>query len=227
MKRLLLCLAATVFATALPVKIINADRATYGSAEYFGVVIDAGHGGIDGGAVGVDSGALESDINLEIAKTLKDVLVSRGIRVTMTRTGADGLYGLPSKGFKLRDLSERVKTTERAKADALVSIHLNEYRDRNRRGAQVFYRVGDEISERLAKCVQARLNGLETNTRDYAALGGDYYILNETHIPAIICECGFLSNAEDEKLLLSPEYRKRLAMALFDGLTDFFASENS
>ncbi len=184
------------------------------------VVIDAGHGGIDAGASGINTNARESDINLLISKELKKLFLNVGINVIMTRTSDEGLYGTTDSGFKLRDLQERVKIINNSQANLLISIHLNTYTSPSRRGAQVFYKKGDKISKVFAKRVQARINGMRLSPRLYDALSGDYYILNESKIPSIIVECGFLSNPEDEKLLLSPEYRDSIAQAIFNGSID-------
>ncbi len=181
------------------------------------VVIDAGHGGIDGGASGVTTGARESDINLLIAKSLKKLYENSGFSVVMIRSTDEGLYGSTEPGFKKRDLEKRVEIINSSGADFLVSIHLNVYSSPSRRGAQAFYKKGDKLSEKLAKQIQARINGLGVVPRLYNALWGDYYLLNESKIPSVIVECGFLSSPEDEKLLLSEEYREDIANAIYGG----------
>lgn len=187
------------------------------------VVIDAGHGGIDGGASGISTGVRESDINLLISKELKKLFEKAGVNVIMTRTNDDGLYGTTDKGFKLRDLNERVKIINNSNANLLISIHLNTYVSPVRRGAQVFYEKGDEESKIFAKRVQSRINGMRLSPRLYDALPGDYYLLNQTKIPSVIVECGFLSNPDDEKLLISQEYRESIALAIFNGSMDRLA----
>lgn len=186
----------------------------------FTVVIDAGHGGIDGGASGINTGARESDINLLISKELKKLFEKANVKVIMTRNSDEGLYGTTDKGFKLRDLQERVKIVNNSRANLLISIHLNVYSSPRRRGAQVFYKKGEEKSKIFAKKVQSRINGMRLSPRIYDALSGDYYILNQVKIPAIIVECGFLSSPEDEKLLLTSEYRESIANAIFNGTID-------
>ena len=186
-------------------------------------MIDAGHGGIDGGASGISTGVRESDINLLISKELKKLFEKAGVSVIMTRNSDDGLYGTTDKGFKLRDLNERVKIINNSNANLLISIHLNTYVSPVRRGAQVFYEKGDEQSKIFAKRVQSRINGMRLSPRLYDALSGDYYLLNQTKIPSIIVECGFLSNPDDEKLLISQEYRESIAMAIFNGSMDKLA----
>ena len=196
-------------------------RAAASPSDRFTVVIDAGHGGIDGGVSGITTGVKESELNLDIARKLKTKFDKSGAKTVMTRKTEAGLYGIYSKGFKRRDMQKRKQITLNAKADVFVSIHLNYYSSPLRRGAQVFYKIDEEKSKSLADIVQAELNGGKEGERDYTALAGDYYVLNEADCAAILCECGFLSNAEDEKLLLTDEYRAEIAEKIFNGIEKY------
>lgn len=196
-------------------------RAAASPSDRFTVVIDAGHGGIDGGVSGITTGVKESELNLDIARKLKTKFDKSGAKTVMTRKTEAGLYGIYSKGFKRRDMLKRKQITLNAKADVFVSIHLNYYSSPSRRGAQVFYKIDEEKSKSLADIVQAELNGGKECERDYTALAGDYYVLNEADCAAILCECGFLSNAEDEKLLLTDEYRDEIAEKIFNGIEKY------
>lgn len=196
-------------------------RAAASPSDRFTVVIDAGHGGIDGGVSGITTGVKESELNLDIARKLKTKFDKSGAKTVMTRKTEAGLYGIYSKGFKRRDMQKRKQITLNAKADVFVSIHLNYYSSPLRRGAQVFYKIDEEKSKSLADIVQAELNGGKESERDYTALAGDYYVLNEADCAAILCECGFLSNAEDEKLLLTDEYRTEIAEKIFNGIEKY------
>lgn len=183
------------------------------------VVIDAGHGGIDGGVVG-KNGTVEAKINLAIAGELKAELESRGIKVVMTRTTDEGLYG-EATTRKQRDMAERKRIIKEAQPNAVVSIHCNRYPGADRRGAQVFFDEFNESGRALADSLQNSLNELnkEYAGKTFAALKGDYYILKCDSCPSALVECGFLSNAEDEKLLNDPSYRRLLVKAIADGLT--------
>ena len=196
-------------------------RAAASPSDRFTVVIDAGHGGIDGGVSGITTGVKESELNLDIARKLKTKFDKSGAKTVMTRKTEAGLYGIYSKGFKRRDMQKRKQITLNAKADVFVSIHLNYYSSPLRRGAQVFYKIDEEKSKSLADIVQAELNGGKEYERDYTALAGDYYVLNEADCAAILCECGFLSNAEDEKLLLTDEYRTEITEKIFNGIEKY------
>ncbi len=182
----------------------------------FTVVIDAGHGGIDGGVSGKKSNVKESELNLDISRKLKSEFDDSGAKTVMTRKTEAGLYGVFSKGFKRRDMKKRMEIAEKASPDVFVSVHLNYFSSSSRRGAQVFYKIGDEQSKKLAQSVQKQLN--ELCGKDYSPLVGDYYVLNESKSRAILCECGFLSNEEDENLLLTDDYRKKIAEKIFAGV---------
>ena len=207
-----LCLFA--FVVLSPISILTASKK--GSFK-FSVVIDAGHGGIDGGCVGSNSNIHESKLNLLIAKELETLYKSAGFTVNMTREDDGGLYGSEEPGFKLRDLKKRVEITNEISPDIFISIHLNKYTSSSRRGAQVFYKINDKNSKNLAENIQASLNLLPESLRMYDPLKGDYYVLNEISATGVIVECGFLSNPVEESLLLTEEYRKKIARAIYDG----------
>jgi N-acetylmuramoyl-L-alanine amidase len=141
----------------------------------------------------------------------------------MTRTTNDGLYGDTSQGFKVRDLQKRVEIINQNKPDLALSIHLNVYQKSYRRGAQVFYPKNSESSLALAKNIQTHLNLLSESKKMYDALCGDYYILNNSNSPAVIVECGFLSNGEEEILLQSPEYQSKIALAISNGILQYLS----
>ena len=193
------------------------------SASGLTVVIDPGHGGIDPGVTGSAYGTREADLNLAISKALRDCFYGEGVKALLTRTGDYGLYGTVSRGFKVRDLKKRVELAKKAGADIFISVHMNEYSSDKRRGAQVFYRAGDDASRALAKAIQSILNGLETQPKSFSALAGDYYVLNNLDCPAVIVECGFLSSRVDEGLFLEDAHRKRVAEAVFNGVMEYLS----
>ncbi|MBR1676712.1 MAG: N-acetylmuramoyl-L-alanine amidase [Clostridia bacterium] len=214
---LLLCPFAAVYA--------GASGAFSGNSAAVGtVVIDAGHGGIDGGVSGGTTGVKESELNLYIAKELERNFASGGFNVVMTRTTSSGLYGAMSKGFKKRDMLARKNIINGADADVMISIHLNHYSSPERKGAQAFYKSGDEEGLRLANCIQKQFK--EGKEREYSPLVGDYYVLNESECTSVLLECGFLSNPEEERLLMSEDYRKRLAYLIYKGTTNYLLEKN-
>ncbi|MBR2376742.1 MAG: N-acetylmuramoyl-L-alanine amidase [Clostridia bacterium] len=187
----------------------------------YSVVIDAGHGGIDKGATGKNN-TLESEINLQIAFELESLFIKGGYNVLLTRTDDNGLYDDLSPGFKKRDLQKRVEITNNFNPDVFISIHLNTYAKEYRRGAQVFFKKGNDTSKILADGIQLELNLLKESKRMFDALSGDYYLLNFLKMPAVIVECGFLSNPEEESLLASKSYQKTLSKAIYLGVIRYF-----
>lgn len=190
----------------------------------FTVVLDAGHGGVDGGVTGITSGVKESDLNLKIVFALKKRLEKFGFKVVLTRNSEAGLYGSSQKGFKRRDMQKRKEIINGARADAFLSVHLNYYSSPTRRGAQAFFKSDNEKGRKLADCIQKNLNDLSGQPRPLAALAGDYYVLNESEPPAALAECGFLSSEEDEKLLLTEGYKEEIADKLAAGIYEFLYS---
>lgn len=185
------------------------------------IVVDAGHGGIDGGSVGF-SGTTERVINLDYAKTLKKYLENYGFKVVMTRENLDGLYPSYSTNKKKDDMIERKKIIENANADLVISIHMNSFPLQSCRGAQVFYNPESEISKSLATSIQNVFVSSLPNARQNIDVG-DYYMLNCSNVPSVIVECGFISNIEEEKLLLNEEYREKLCYSILCGVVKYYA----
>lgn len=187
------------------------------------IVLDAGHGGIDGGVTGVKTGIKESELNLKVVKKIEKFLVDAGMLVYLTRSTEAGLYGVVNSSLKKKDMEKRRDIINSVKPNLVVSIHMNKYTLSTRRGAQVFYNINNESSKLLAECVQEKLNSMEESVRKYSALSGDYYIVKCTDYPSIITECGFLSNPEDEALLISESYQESIAYTIFKGISTYLA----
>ncbi len=181
----------------------------------FTIMLDAGHGGKDAG-VTADDGTKESDLNLRYAKMLGEIFVESGYCVKYTRTGSGGLYGLPTKGFKGRDMRERKRIVEQSNANLLISLHMNKYEESYRKGPQVFFQIGEQAGKSLAQNIQQSLNNFTGNT--HQALKGDYYMCREMPCLAVIVECGFLSNAEELAYLKEETYCQNLCNAIFNGV---------
>lgn len=193
------------------------------SANGIKIVLDAGHGGIDDGAIGNVTGAKESEINLSIVNFLKEYLSEAGFSPFLTRTSDAGLYGIAASSLKRKDMEKRKEIIEKINPELVVSVHLNKYPVTTRAGAQVFYKKGDEKGKLLAEAIQSSFNQMEESLKSYSALTGDYYILNCTEIPSVICECGFLSNPREEALLITEEYQKTIAYNIFCGIISYFS----
>jgi len=184
------------------------------------IVIDAGHGGRDDGCSGAN-GTKESNINLAIAKKLEDYLNTLGINVVKTREDGNGLYKADADNYKLSDMSARLEIIEKTAPDMVISIHANSYSDSSQRGAQAFFQEGDDRSLAFAESVQTQLVQQLTEARQFAN-DGDYYILKESSSPAILIECGYLSNPDDESLLTQEDYQSRVAYAIMCGVVKYF-----
>lgn len=200
---------------------VGATRATFNQGEKV-VVIDAGHGGIDAGVRGVATSVKESDINLAISRQLKSYFIAAGFKVVMTRTNNGGLYGSSSSGFKKRDMQKRKEIIEDCNADMVISVHQNFCPIPSRRGGTVFFDKNSESGRDLANCIQSSLNNMEECVSKNTALTGDYFMLKCTDSPSVIVECGFLSNSEDDRLLNSEEYQKKIAYAIFKGAVAYY-----
>ena len=174
------------------------------------VVIDAGHGGIDGGVVGVNTGVKESEINLIISKLLAEYLAGAGYDVVLTRKNEDAL-----KTGKLKDMEARRDVIKKAAPDLVVSIHQNKYPRAYVKGVQVFYAPDGEdkaIADIMQKLLNNRLDGRRS------AAKGDYYIIQCCDVPSLLIECGFLSNPDEEALLITGEYQLKVAYAIYTGI---------
>ena len=223
--RVALGIVCVILSVAMALSVcIFALTATASESVLLTVVIDAGHGGIDGGVVGVNSGVKESDINLDLSRRLGSCFQEAGFAVVQTRQTEAGLYGSTASGYKKRDMKKRSEIIHQSNPVLVISVHQNFFSVSSRRGAQVFFREDNPRSKTLACLIQASLNNMEECVRKSEPLKGDYYILNCNDFPAVIVECGFLSNAEDEKLLLSDEYRDKLAAAITEGALAFLSS---
>lgn len=180
------------------------------------VVLDAGHGGIDVGAVGVN-GTIESDLNLKYCQMLKGVLEEYSVNVVMTRSTKDGLYSQFKNGFKREDMNKRKETIVATNPDAVISIHMNKYSASTSHGAQVFYDdekgTGKVFAETLQEIFKKQLDSARAE-----AQAGDLYILKCIDKPSILVECGFLSNPEEERLLTTTEYQKKICLCIASAL---------
>lgn len=181
------------------------------------VVIDAGHGGEDGGAVSI-SGAVESQLNLSIARRLDAVFGLFGVNAVLLRNSDTSLHDSNAKTIrekKVSDLHNRVETIESLGNPVVISVHQNTFSDSRYHGAQVFYANGD-LSLPFAQITQETLRQAlnPDNNRKPTAVPGTVYLMNHISCCAILVECGFLSNPQEDILLQSPEYQTKLAAAL-------------
>lgn len=180
------------------------------------IVIDVGHGGSDPGKVGIQ-GIKEKDVNLAIARYLKDYLIAEDYTVYMTRETDQGLYDESVSNKKKSDLSNRIQFVQEKNASCMISIHQNSYPDTIQHGAQTFYYEGREEDKNFAQYVQDSLLTFDpSNTRQIKS-STSYYILKNAQVPSILIECGFLSNPEETSNLTDPNYQKQIAYAIAIG----------
>lgn len=189
------------------------------------ILIDPGHGGIDGGAVS-KSGTVEKDINLKIALKLKKSLEEKGFNVIMTRECDKGLYSDQGKirDKKNEDLNNRCKMKGETNCDAFVSVHLNMFEQSQYYGAQVWYSKEGESSQ-LAHIIQQNLSKdlKNNNQRKEKSAKGAYKILRcFDDIPSVLIECGFLSNPTEEQKLKIDSYQEEISNSISKSIEEFF-----
>lgn len=232
-KKRLILLGVFVFliATVLSVKGMTVSKKTISTVSLpvtnKVIVIDAGHGVPDEGAES-SNGISEAETNLKIALKLQSLLEQSGATVILTRSDENAIYDIDCKTLRQKkksDLMNRVKIGNESSADIFVSIHLNKIPQSQYSGWQTFYKSSNQESIRLAKCIQNNLNEAiqKENTRVPMKLD-TVYIMKNVEIPISIVECGFLSNPQEEKLLLDDEYQNRLAWGIYVGIIDYFSN---
>ena len=184
------------------------------------IVIDAGHGGVDGGAVSC-TGIYESMINLEIALRLNDLLQLLGYQTYMIRTEDISVYtsGSTIAEKKISDLKERVRIIQSVDAPIVVSIHQNYFADGRYSGAQVFF---NEKGEGLAKLTQDLfVKNLNPGSHRKTKRANGVYLMDKIQCPAILVECGFLSNATEEYNLRDSAYQKKICCVISGAISKY------
>lgn len=209
------------------------DRFTLAEPKTVRIVIDAGHGGEDGGAVGVD-GTLEKDVNLKVATLVQDMLSASGVSSVMTRTDDVMLYDLYGelsdyKGKKkLYDLKNRLRFAEEREEAVFVSIHMNSFGVSKYSGLQIYFSPNSGESHLLAETVRAAAVAYlqPENKRESKPAGSAIYILHRISRPAILVECGFLSNHDECSLLGTDAYQRRLALVISSALAEYISASD-
>ena len=212
-----LCLMASRTATVMARNERNDGR--------WRIVIDAGHGGVDGGATSC-TGRLESAYNLEISLGLRDLFHLLGLRTRMIRTTDTSVYtsGNTIASQKMSDLKERVRIVNEWECTVLLSIHQNNFSDSRYSGAQVFY-AGTRGSRELAQSLQASLvSALNPGSNRKCKQAEGIYLMEHIQCPGVLVECGFLSNPEEEAKLSDPEYQRKLCCVIAASVCGFLES---
>ena len=186
------------------------------------IVLDAGHGGRDGGSVGVN-GTIEKEINLDYVIALKEKLVKNGFKVVLTRKNDDGLYSEFAKNKKQSDMNKRFEIIKQVNPNLVVSIHMNSFQTASAKGAVTYYRSGDSASKHCADLIQKSLNKY-CGARFENGKVGDYFMLNCSYYTAVLIECGFISNPEEEKLLNDEKYKCAMVDSIYKGILLYFGN---
>ncbi|HYE80714.1 MAG TPA: N-acetylmuramoyl-L-alanine amidase [Clostridia bacterium] len=201
-----------------------------GSLKDILIVIDPGHGGVDGGA-SLDEHFNEKDINLDISLKLKRLLINDGARVVLTRESDVSLEKrseLQLSRYK-RDLDGRRRIINESKADIFVSIHSNCFRSSPQtKGALIFYYSDSVKGKKLAQFISNSIdeilyrNFLGNYKLASKVLTKDLYILRNTEIPGVLVEVGYMTNREEGRLLRQDDFQAAMAGAIHDGLKKYF-----
>lgn len=193
------------------------------------IIIDAGHGGIDGGAVSKD-GTSEKDINLSIAKYLESYLKQSGAKVIMTRNKDESLHSKDAESInakKKSDLTARHEKVNSSGADLFISIHQNYFTQSKYKGAQTFYEPKSPSSKTAALIIQNSLkdNADNSNLRLPMQIDSSKMLFSDLKVPAVLVECGFLSNPDEAKMLSREDYQQKLAFSIYLGIIHYFDKE--
>ena len=189
------------------------------------IVIDAGHGGIDGGATSC-TGVLESHFNLEIALRLEDLCHLLGLGTQMIRKENISVYtsGNTIAQKKASDLKQRVRITQETPGAILVSIHQNQFSDSRYSGAQIFYAKTEGSEDLASKLQSALIETVNLNSHRQVKKGQGIYLMEHISCPGILVECGFLSNPEEEGKLRSEQYQKDLCCVIAAVLNQYVSN---
>lgn len=189
------------------------------------ITIDAGHGGMDGGCVSINN-KCEKDINLNILLSLRDMAKIMGYNPVCTRESDVSIHDKNIKGVakqKKSDMDKRLEIINQNENGIAVSIHQNQFTDPKFHGAQMFYCSKIAESEQFADIMQKQfVSKLQPdNKRETKPVTDELYLLCNAKCPAIMIECGFLSNKEEADKLENEDYQKQVAFTIFSGISDF------
>lgn len=208
-----ICLAFTLIAGNLPYFAVDKSVAT-GEIRY---IIDAGHGVPDGGAVGVD-GTTEQELNLAVALKLSEQLDQNAITHILTRTDENSIYtdGQTIHAKKVSDIKKRIEIANENKSAPFLSIHMNSYPSNSVHGIQVFYNDSNADAKLLAEALQDAVNTAlqPDNTKTVKTISKNVYLFSHIQNPAVLVECGFVSNSEELNKLKTVEYQELLAKTI-------------
>lgn len=218
---IILMLAPIVFLSSIK----NSVDAIEDNEKQF-IVIDPGHGGIDGGGMSA-SGIYEKEINLLISYYLKTYLENSGYNVVLTRSGDYDLASKGSNNRKKEDINKRVDIINKDNTILFISIHCNIYSDESIRGAQTFYNSNYEDNKILSNNIQKRLCSILKNTNRKEKSITDKYLIDNAKKTGCLIEVGFLSNKEEFNLLVNSSYQDKVAYSIYIGIIEFLGVNNN
>ncbi len=224
-----------VLAAVLILTIITFDRTRNASSKTLTacyspvIIIDAGHGGEDGGAVANDNTA-EKDINLSVSLKINDILSLFGFKTCMIRETDKLIYDVSATTMRQKknsDLHNRHKMMDEYENCLYLSIHQNKFEDSRIWGAQTFYSPNDEQSPILAEFIQSEIISLiqPDNTRVIKKTGTSVFVIYNATKPAVMVECGFISNPQELKKLKDDKYQNEMSFAISNGVINYYISE--
>ena len=205
--------AVTVFSENAPIKRKNI------------IVIDPGHGGVDGGATSC-TGVLESRFNLEISLRLNDLFHFLGYQTKMIRTEDISVYreGDTIARKKISDLKERVRMVGEEENPVLLSIHQNYFHDGQYSGAQVFYGPGEESKNLAAELQRGFVKHMNPGSKRQEKKSSGIYLMEHISCPGVLIECGFLSNPQEEAKLRTKSYQQNLCCVMASTVAKFLSN---
>lgn len=197
------------------------------NVKYKKVIIDAGHGGVDGGT-SADDGTLEKNLNLQIALKLDEMLNSFGVETVLIRETDISIHDADAQTIrqkKVSDLKNRLNIINNTDDSIFVSIHQNHFGESIYHGTQIFYSKNNPDSQKLADCIRLPVvSYLQTdNTREIKQSDSEIFLLSNAQSPSVMVECGFLSNSDETNRLKDENYQQKLAFIISLGIIDYFS----
>lgn len=223
-------LTIVLFFTILTVdKTRNASSDKFVTTDVPVIIIDAGHGGEDGGAV-VQENVVEKDINLSISLKINDILSLLGFNTYMVRETDKLIYDIDSSTLRQKknsDLRNRLSLMNKFENCLYISIHQNKFEDSRIWGAQTFYSPNDEQSPILAEFIQSSIISLTqpNNKRVIKKTGTNVFVIYNATKPAIMVECGFMSNNDELLKLKDNKYQNQMSFSIVNGILNYYISE--
>ena len=218
----------TVIAATADYSQMSVRASTSRATQKKTIVLDAGHGGMDSGAVGIN-GELEKNINLAIVRDLDDMLTLSGFNVVLTRDSDVSIHDEGIKGTreqKVSDMKNRLDIINKYGDCLFLSVHQNKFTEPEYFGAQIFYTANNPDNRMIAQIMQDNFKTIQPgNDRQIKQEGDELYLFKNTKIPAVLIECGFLSNPDDAANLSDRDYQRKVAYTIYNGILTYLTSK--